>query len=228
VNIKKAVCVLSGGMDSTLSTYIAKNEDYEIIAVHFNYGQRTQQKELESFRKICHELDVEKKYEIDTTFFTDIGASALTDTSIDVPIDGIDNSVPNTYVPFRNGIFLSIATAIAEKHNAKAIFIGVVQEDSSGYPDCTDVFIKKQESAMNEGTKKETHLEIITPLVHLNKKQIVQKAIELNVKLEYTWSCYKNEDKACGLCDSCRLRLNGFKQAGVIDPIIYENTNDYN
>ena len=220
---KKAVCILSGGMDSTLSSYIAKNEGYEIIAVHFNYGQRTEHKELEAFRNICIELNVKEKYEINIPFFTQIGASALTDTSIDVPTGGIEAGVPITYVPFRNGIFLSIATAIAEKHEAEALFIGVVQEDSSGYPDCTDTFISKMESAMNQGTKEETKLEIITPLVHMSKEQIVTKAVELDVKLEYTWSCYKNENKACGVCDSCRLRLNGFKQAGVTDPIQYES-----
>ena len=220
---KKAVCILSGGMDSTLSSYMAKNEGYEIIAVHFNYGQRTEHKELKAFRNICIALNVKEKYEINIPFFTQIGASALTDNSIDIPTNGIEAGVPITYVPFRNGIFLSIATAIAEKHEAKALFIGVIQEDSSGYPDCTENFISKMESAMNQGTKEETILEIITPLVHMTKKQIVKKAIELDVKLEYTWSCYKNENKACGVCDSCRLRLNGFKLAGVTDPIKYES-----
>lgn len=221
-NKKKAVCILSGGMDSTLSSYIAKNDNYEIIAVHFNYGQRTEHKELEAFRNICRELKVEEKYEINIPFFTQIGASALTDTSIDVPTNGVEDGVPITYVPFRNGIFLSIATAIAEKHEAQALFIGVVQEDSSGYPDCTDNFIDKMQSAMNQGTKEETKLEIITPLVHMSKKQIVQKALELDVPLQYTWSCYQNESKACGVCDSCRLRLNGFKLANTKDPIDYE------
>ncbi len=221
-NNKKAVCILSGGMDSTLSSYIAKNEGYEIIAVHFNYGQRTEHKELEAFRNICIELNVKEKYEINIPFFTQIGASALTDTTIDVPTGGIEAGVPVTYVPFRNGIFLSIATAIAEKHGAQSLYIGVVQEDSSGYPDCTDNFIGKMESAMNQGTKEETKLTIVTPLVHMTKEQIVKKAVELNVPLQYTWSCYKNENKACGVCDSCRLRLKGFDLAGVKDPIQYE------
>ncbi len=218
----KAVCVLSGGMDSTLSTYLAKQDGYEIIAVHFNYGQRTEHKELECFRNICIELNVENKYEINIPFFTQIGASALTDTSIDVPIGGIEAGVPITYVPFRNGIFLSIATAIAEKHGANAIFIGVVEEDSSGYPDCSDTFINKMESAINQGTRDETNIKIITPLVHMTKSQIVQKSIELSVPLENTWSCYKNEKLACGVCDSCRLRLKGFELAGETDKINYE------
>jgi 7-cyano-7-deazaguanine synthase len=218
---KKAICILSGGMDSTLATYMAKNDGYEIIAVHFNYGQRTEQKELDAFRKICNELNIIKKYEIDIPFFTQIGTSALTDNTIDIPINGIKEGVPVTYVPFRNGIFLSIATAIAEKHEAQALFIGVVQEDSSGYPDCTDTFINKIQNAMNQGTKDETNLEIITPLVHMSKAQIVQKSLQLNVPLKYTWSCYANEHKACGVCDSCRLRLNGFKLAGVVDEVEY-------
>jgi len=219
---KKAVVILSGGMDSTLSSYIAKNDAYELIAVHFNYGQRTQNKELKAFRDICKKLNIETKYEIDIPFFTQIGANALTDLSIDIPTSGLEAGVPITYVPFRNGIFLAIATAIAEKEAARAIYIGVVQEDSSGYPDCTNSFINSISKAINEGTKDDTKIDIITPLIHLNKSQIVQKAIELNVPLELTWSCYKEETQACGVCDSCRLRLNGFEKANKKDPIKYK------
>ena len=219
---KKAICILSGGMDSTLSSYIAKNEGYEIIAVHFNYGQRTEKRELKAFRDICDDLGILEKYEIDIPFFTQIGASALTDKNIDVPTEGVKPGVPITYVPFRNGIFLSITAAIAEKEGATAMYIGVVQEDSSGYPDCTDQFIQDITKAINQGTKEETKIEIITPLVHLTKAQIVEEAIKLNVPLEHTWSCYKEEEVACGVCDSCRLRLNGFKIAGVKDPIPYK------
>ncbi len=219
---KKAICILSGGMDSTLASYIAKNDGYEIIAVHFNYGQRTEKRELQAFRNICEDLKISEKYEIDIPFFTQIGASALTDDSIDIPIDGVEEGVPVTYVPFRNGIFLSITAAIAEKENAEAMYIGVVQEDSSGYPDCTDEFIANITKAINEGTKDSTKIEIKTPLVHLTKSQIVTKALELNVPLKHTWSCYKEEDEACGVCDSCRLRLNGFKLANTTDPIPYK------
>lgn len=219
---KKAICILSGGMDSTLSSYIAKNEGYEIIAIHFNYGQRTELKELSCFRNICKDLEIKNKYEIDIPFFTQIGANALTDKSIEVPTEGLEKGVPITYVPFRNGIFLSIASAIAEKEKAEALFIGVVQEDSSGYPDCADNFINEMEKAINTGTKEETKIKIITPLVHLSKKEIVKKAMELKVPLKHTWSCYKNEKKACGICDSCRLRLKGFELAGFKDPINYK------
>ena len=222
ISTKKAICILSGGMDSTLASYMAKNDGYEIIAVHFNYGQRTQDRELKAFRDICEDLEILEKYEIDIPFFTQIGASALTDKNIDVPTGGIEAGVPITYVPFRNGIFLSITAAIAEKEGATAMYIGVVQEDSSGYPDCTDSFINDMKKAINQGTKEDTHIDILTPLVHLSKAQIVQEALRLNVPLEHTWSCYKEETEACGVCDSCRLRLNGFKIANQIDPIAYK------
>ncbi len=220
---KKAVCIISGGMDSALSAKIAQKEGYEIIALHFNYAQRTQTKELECFRYVAKDINAACSYEIDLNFFKQIGASALTDNNIAVPTGGLQEGVPVTYVPFRNGIFLSIATAIAEKHGATVLFIGVVEEDSSGYPDCTEVYIKQMQKAINLGTKKETNLEIKMPLVRLSKSQIVQKALEFGVPLEHTWSCYQSEEKACGVCDSCRLRLRGFANAGVTDPISYQS-----
>lgn len=222
---KKALVILSGGMDSTLSSFIAKNSGYDLIALHFNYGQRTQNRELKAFREICKKLEVINKYEIDIPFFKELGANALTDTSIEVPTSGVEKGlVPITYVPFRNGIFLSIASAIAEKEGASAMFIGVVQEDSSGYPDCTNTFIASMQDAINQGTKKETKIKIETPLVNLSKAQIVEEALRLNVPLELTWSCYKEEEFACGFCDSCRLRLNGFEKAKTKDPIKYKET----
>jgi len=219
--MKQAVCIISGGMDSALAAKIAQNEGYEIIAVHFNYGQRTEQRELKSFRKISKKLEVIESYEINLDFFKQIGASALIDNSLDVPTHGVEEGIPITYVPFRNGIFISIATALAEKYEAEALFIGVVEEDSSGYPDCRDTYIRAMEQAINLGTRDETKLEIRMPLVHMKKSEIVAKSIELKVPLEDTWSCYQNEESACGVCDSCRLRLNGFKIAGVTDPIEY-------
>ena len=218
---KKAVCIISGGMDSALSAKIAQKEGYEIIALHFNYGQRTQTKELQCFRKIAEDVNASDVYEIDLPFFEQIGASALTDKSIDIPTDGIEEGVPVTYVPFRNGIFLSIAASIAEKHGAEALFIGVVEEDSSGYPDCRESYIEQMQKAINMGTKEETVLEIKMPLVMLSKSEIVQRSLELSVPLESTWSCYKEEEEACGVCDSCRLRLRGFGGAGVLDPVLY-------
>ena len=222
--MKKAVCIISGGMDSSLSSYIAKYKDgYEIVAVHFNYGQKTEQKELECFKEISKSLGSLKEYSLDLGFISEIGGSALTDEDINVPVGGIEEGVPVTYVPFRNGIFLSIAGAIAEKEGAEAIYIGVVEEDSSGYPDCTDSFISKLESAIDEGTKAETKIKLVTPLVHLKKEDIVKTAYELKVPLDKTWSCYKNELKACGVCDSCRLRLKGFEKAGLSDEIVYQD-----
>ena len=222
--MKKAVCIISGGMDSALSSYIAKKIDnYQIIALHFNYGQRTQKKELEAFEKITKELGVLKKYVLDIDFIKQIGGSALVDPNIPVPKDGIKPEIPVTYVPFRNGIFLSIAAAIAEKEEATAIYIGVVQEDSSGYPDCTQEFIKSMQESINKGTKPQTNISLKTPLIHLKKEDIVKYANELNVPLEYTWSCYESEDEACGVCDSCRLRLKGFQKANIKDKIRYKN-----
>jgi 7-cyano-7-deazaguanine synthase len=218
---KKAVCIMSGGMDSTLCAYMMKKENYELIGVHFNYDQRTQNKELECFNSICDALHVESRYVLDLDFFKQLGASALTDKNIDIPTNGVEEGVPVTYVPFRNGIFLSMAAAVAEKEGAEVICIGVVEEDSSGYPDCRKSYIKSMQESINLGTKDETNIEIKMPLVELKKSQIVQKALELDVALELTWSCYKDEDAACGVCDSCRLRLNGFKLAGVKDPINY-------
>ena len=224
--VKKAVCIMSGGMDSTLAAYMMKSDGYEIVAVHFNYDQRTQQKELECFEAIAQKLNVKEKYVLDLDFFKQLGASALTDTNIEVPTGGVEEGVPVTYVPFRNGIFLSMAAAIAEKEGAEAIAIGVVEEDSSGYPDCREAYIQAMQNAINLGTKDETNITIEMPLVHLKKSEIVKEALKYNVPLELTWSCYKNEDAACGVCDSCRLRLNGFKIAGVNDPISYETKID--
>ena len=218
---KIAVCIISGGMDSALSAKIAQNDGYEIVALHFNYGQRTQKKELEAFRKVAKSVNAIESYEIDLPFFEQIGASALTDKSIEVPTHGVEEGVPVTYVPFRNGIFLSIASAVAEKHQATALFIGVVEEDSSGYPDCRESYIMQMQKAINLGTKDETKLSIKMPLVALKKSDIVKKSLDLNVPLEATWSCYQSETLACGVCDSCRLRLRGFEQAGVKDPIAY-------
>ena len=218
---EKTVVILSGGMDSTTVAYKAKNAGFDIVALHFNYGQRTQNKELQSFYAICDDLNIQNRYVIDLDFFKQIG-SALVDKNMKIPTNGLEEGIPTTYVPFRNGIFLSIATAIAEKEGAKSLMIGVVEEDSSGYPDCRENFIKSMQEAINLGTKDDTHIQIITPLIHLKKEDIVKEAIKEGVKLELTWSCYQNEDKACGVCDSCRLRLKGFEKAGLVDPINYK------
>ncbi|EAK9864041.1 7-cyano-7-deazaguanine synthase QueC [Campylobacter fetus] len=222
VNLKKAVCVISGGMDSALAAYKAKNSGYEIVALHFDYNQRTMNKERECFNLICDDLDVEKRFILDVGFIAQIGGNALTDKTLNIPKDGISENIPITYVPFRNGIFLSIAAALAQKEGCEAIYIGVVEEDSSGYPDCTEQFINSINKAINLGTA-DNNIVIKTPLVHLSKGDIVKEASSLKVPLELTWSCYENSEFACGACDSCRLRLKGFKEAKLSDKIPYKS-----
>jgi 7-cyano-7-deazaguanine synthase len=225
---KKVIAIISGGMDSTLSAFIMKNRGFEVIPMHFSYGQKTEKKELKSFNKIAKKLN-NKKYILDIkNMFLEIGkgTTSLIDQNIEVPTDGIHvdtktSEIPNSYVPYRNGIFLSIATAIAEKEKANGIVIGVVEEDSSGYPDCRENFMQSFENTINLGTKDDTKLQIFRPLVNLKKSEIVKKALDLDVPLNDTWSCYQNSEKACGVCDSCRLRLKGFREAGVKDQILY-------
>ncbi len=218
---KKALCILSGGLDSTTAAFMSKAEGFDIVTLHFTYGQLTQDRELRAFKDISDALGSTSTYTIDLGFFTQIGASALTDSELSVPTTGLEDGVPITYVPFRNGIFLSIASAIAERDSLSRVVIGVVEEDSSGYPDCTDEFIEQLNRSINIGTKPETTIVIHTPLIKLKKSQIVKKAVELDVPLHLTWSCYKNSTKACGVCDSCRLRLDGFDKAGSKDCIEY-------
>ena len=217
----KALCIMSGGMDSTLVAYLMRARGYEIIAVHFDYHQRTMHREKEAFDAVCEALEVRERYAIGIDFFATIGASALTNPTLAVPTQGVEEGIPITYVPFRNGIFLSIAGAIAEKEGCDVIAIGVVEEDSSGYPDCREHFIETFERALNLGTRDTTSLRIEMPLVHLSKADIVRTALEHHVPLELTWSCYQSCERACGVCDSCRLRLRGFERAGVCDPIAY-------
>lgn len=224
--MKKALCILSGGMDSALCAYLAKKEGYEIVAIHFNYGQRTQKKEKECFEAICKELQVYKSYSLDIDFLKVIGGNALVDTNLAVPKNelGKVGEVPITYVPFRNGVFLSIAGSIAEKEECERIYIGVIEADGSGYPDCTGDFIKKAQEFINKGTKECYSVEICTPLLKMKKVDIVKKSLELGVPLELTWSCYEGEDEACGECDSCLLRLRGFREAQKEDKIPYKNS----
>ncbi len=218
---KKAVVILSGGMDSTLCAYKAKREGFNLITLHFNYGQRTEKRELKAFREISKELKAIKKIELNLDFLKMLGGSSLIDKEQKIPTEGLTKEIPSTYVPFRNGIFISIATAVAEINRAEAIYIGVVEEDSSGYPDCREEYIKFMNKSINLGTKPTTKIEIVTPLINLKKEDIVKEAIKESVPLELTWSCYQNEEIACGVCDSCRLRLKGFKKAGIKDLIPY-------
>lgn len=220
--MKKSIVLMSGGLDSTLCVAMALKEGYEIAALHLNYGQLTQKREEQAFDDICKHYNIKQKLIVDVNFLTLIGGSSLTDTTIKINDADLENTeVPNTYVPFRNANILGIATSWAEVIGAEAIYIGAVEEDSSGYPDCREYFFEAYQKAINLGTKPETQIKIITPILHFSKRNIVKKSIELNSPIELTWSCYKNSDEACGVCDSCALRLRGFKQAGVIDPIVY-------
>ncbi len=221
-NQKKCVVVLSGGMDSTLCMAIAKRDGYTLAAMHLNYGQLTEKREEKAFLDVCNYYKVEEKIIVDTKFFTQIGGSGLTDDSVKIENADLDNKVvPNTYVPFRNGNILAIATSWAEVIGGSAIFIGAVQQDSSGYPDCRKKFFEEFEKAINTGTKPETQIKIITPIIDFSKRDIVSHSVVIGSPLELTWSCYRNSDTACGTCDSCALRLRGFRQEGLEDPITY-------
>jgi len=219
----KAVCLLSGGMDSSTLAYVAKDKGYEILALHLNYGQRTERKELACAKKIASLLDAKDFLELDVGYFTRFGASSLTDTSIAVEeFDPARAHVPNTYVPFRNANLLSIATSFAEAKEADAIFIGVQSLDYSGYPDCRPAFIEAFQNVINLGTKDTTEITLFTPFIRMTKTDILREGMRLGVPYEHTWSCYRNEGKACGTCGSCHFRQEAFAALGKKDPIEYE------
>ncbi len=216
------IVLVSGGMDSCVTAAIAKSENDQLAFLHISYGQRTEKREKKSFNDIADFYNVEKRLDVSIEYLAKIGGSALTDKNFDVPEADLSNKeIPVTYVPFRNANMLSIATSWAEVLGADSIYIGAVAEDSSGYPDCRPEFYAAFEKAIDEGTKPETRIKIRTPIIHLSKAEIVKKGIELDAPLHLSWSCYRNEDKACGTCDSCALRLRGFQRAGVKDPISY-------
>lgn len=216
-----AIILVSGGMDSLVTAAIA-NLEYELAFLHVNYGQRTEKKELKAFNDIADYYKTDKRLSVDIGYLVKIGGSSLTDRNIKVTkADLSSNYVPTSYVPFRNANILAIATSWAEVIGAKKIFIGAVEEDSSGYPDCREVFYEAFNKVIKEGTKPDTEIIIETPIIHLKKHEIVKKGTELKAPFELSWSCYKNEDIACGECDSCALRLRGFEMAGLPDPIPY-------
>jgi len=208
-------------MDSCVTAAAAIKDGYQPVFLHINYGQRTESRELTAFNEIADYYQVERKLVVDISHLTDIGASCLTDENIEVPAADLENEdIPISYVPFRNANILSAAVSWAEVIGAEAIYFGAVEDDSSGYPDCRRSFFDAFERAIDRGTKPRTKIKIITPLINLSKKEIVEKGIALNAPLHFTWSCYKNEDVPCGECDSCALRARGFEQAGVRDPIL--------
>ena len=231
-NQRKAVVLLSGGMDSCVCTAIARERHgaSNIALLHASYGQRTQERERRAFEDIADFYGERERLVVQLEHFRAIGGSALTDKSISVPENELGapgpqgSAIPVTYVPFRNAHFLSVAVSWAEAIGAAAIYIGAVAEDSSGYPDCRPEYYKVFQELIRVGTRPETQIEIVTPVIRLKKNEIVRRGIELGAPLHLTWSCYQKEDVACGACDSCLLRLRAFAEAGVPDPIPYRRT----
>lgn len=222
-----AVVAVSGGMDSCVTAAIA-NQSYDLAFAHFNYGQRTENKELKAFSEIADHYRIKNRIVIDFKHFAEIGGSSLTDQNIEVSRADLENkNIPTSYVPFRNANILAACISWAESIKATTVFIGAVHEDSSGYPDCRPEFFDAFEKMVNLGTKPETCIKIITPIINLSKADIVLKGVELDAPLHLTWSCYQNEEKACGVCDSCALRLRGFQSAGFDDPIPYLEKPNY-
>ncbi|HEV8589268.1 MAG TPA: 7-cyano-7-deazaguanine synthase QueC [Pyrinomonadaceae bacterium] len=217
-----AVCLVSGGMDSCVTVAIANEENEELAFLHVSYGQRTEGRERRAFTDIADHYQVTKRLAVSIEHLRAIGGSSLTDEQIPVSEANLAaREIPTSYVPFRNSHLLSIATSWAEVIGAGRIYIGAVAEDSSGYPDCRPEFYQAFQRAIDIGTRPQTRIRIVTPVIHLRKSEIVKRGVELAAPLQLTWSCYQSEDRACGRCDSCALRLRAFSEAGVKDPIPY-------
>ena len=218
----KAIILVSGGMDSCVTVASAKEEGYVISFLHMNYGQRTEKRELKAFHDIADHYMINERLVVDISHLSAIGGSCLTDNNIEIPDANLDNSnIPLSYVPFRNANILSVAVSWAEVLKVSAIYLGAVEEDSSGYPDCRRSFFDAFEKTINVGTKPETNIKIITPLITLTKKEIVVHGKSIDAPLHLTWSCYKNDDIPCRKCDSCALRERGFRQAEIKDPLFH-------
>jgi 7-cyano-7-deazaguanine synthase len=227
---RMAVVLLSGGMDSCVSAAMARESRgaENLALLHATYGQRTAARELRAFSEIADYFGVQRRLTVQLDYFRAIGGSALVDSSIAVPENELDaghsaNAVPVTYVPFRNAHFLSIAVSWAEALGAATIYIGAVAEDSSGYPDCRPEYYRAFQEVIERGTRPETRIQIVTPVIALRKSEIIQRGVALGAPLHLTWSCYQSEDVACGVCDSCLLRLRAFAEAGIPDPIPYRS-----
>ncbi|MFH1146103.1 MAG: 7-cyano-7-deazaguanine synthase QueC [Pseudomonadota bacterium] len=218
----RAIVLLSGGLDSCVTAAIA-HENYDVALLHANYGQRTERRELRAFAQIADHYGVERRLIVNLEYLLKIGGSSLTDESIPVPHAGDANPerIPNTYVPFRNTHLIAVAVSWGEVTGARKVFIGAIEADSSGSPDCRRRYFEIYDHLIEAGTRPETRIEIETPLIDLTKEEIVRKGMKLKAPLHLTWSCYSNEDVACGHCESCMLRLKGFKAAGIPDPIPY-------
>lgn len=222
-----AVVLASGGMDSCVTAAMA-NVDYRLAMLHVGYGQRTEARELRAFHALADFYHAERRLVCHVDHLSQIGGSSLTDEAIAVERAQLDRKdIPSSYVPFRNAHFLSIAVSWGEVLGAHTIFIGAVAEDSSGYPDCRPEYYQAFNRVIEVGTKPETKLEIVTPVIRMRKSEIVRRGVELGAPLELTWSCYQAEEAACGVCDSCALRLRAFEEAGVHDPIPYAQRPSY-
>ncbi len=216
----RAVVLLSGGMDSCVCAALAAR-DHDAAAVHVSYGQRTEERERRSFEGICDRLGIRDRLAVRNDALRAIGGSALTDGNIAVPVSqAIGEGVPVTYVPFRNAHFLAVAVSWAEVLGAEKVYIGAVEPDSSGYPDCRPAYYRAFNEVVKTGTK-EGAIQIVTPLIAMRKSEIVTLGLELSAPFDLTWSCYQRQDRACGVCDSCVLRLRAFREAGAEDPISY-------
>ncbi len=224
-NAINTVVTLSGGMDSTVCATLAVREHgaEHVAALHVSYGQRTEAREQRAFQEICDRLGISHRLVVRNQALSQIGGSALTDNSLAVPTAGPDigSEVPITYVPFRNAHFLSVAVSWAEVLGASQIYIGAVEQDSSGYPDCRPEYYEAFNRLIQAGTKEGT-IRIHTPLIALKKVEIIRRGLELGAPFELTWSCYSREDRACGVCESCALRLRAFAATGSTDPIPYQ------
>ena len=226
-NQPTAVILMSGGMDSCVTAAIAR-QNYQIAALHASYGQRTEARELESFEAVAGHFEAVQRLAVRLDYFSAIGGSSLTDRRLSIrDADLTSREIPNTYVPFRNAHFLSIATSWAEVLGATKIFIGAVWEDSSGYPDCRPEYYRAMNQLIRAGTRPSTHITVETPLIYLSKGEIVKKGAALNAPFHLTWSCYRDSDLACGICDSCALRVRAFAEAGIEDPIPYAFKPEY-
>ena len=220
--LERAVCLVSGGMDSCVTAAIAHEESDELAFLHVSYGQRTETREREAFEALADHYDVRLRLVISLEHLARIGGSSLTDSALAVtPADLSSRSIPSSYVPFRNAHLLAAAVSWSEVIGAHAIYIGAVAEDSSGYPDCRPEFYTAFQNAIDLGTKPETNITIRTPVIGLRKSEIVRIGLALGAPLQLTWSCYQATDLACGNCDSCALRLRAFREAGERDPIPY-------
>ncbi|MEN6445339.1 MAG: 7-cyano-7-deazaguanine synthase QueC [Candidatus Cloacimonas sp.] len=220
--MQSAIVLVSGGMDSLVTAAYAAAENEEVYFLHFNYGQLTEKKELACYNELAKFYQPVQAKVIDYHWLSEIGGSALTDSKIPLPKGKISaENIPVTYVPFRNATFLCSAVAWAEVIKATKIYIGAVEEDSSGYPDCRELFFESFEKVIQTGTKGAIPIKIITPVLHKSKAEIVQAGIKLNAPFHLSWSCYSDNEIACGVCESCLLRKKAFQEAGAIDPIPY-------